>query len=207
LWLEHTGPGPDHFSRLIEDPATGKVAPEKVQALIDDGIKPLMQVVLSEGTRLQVTTNHLFSRDRGPGTPTLGWVSAGDLGLGDRLRTASGHDLVITNLRDQVGTAHVYTLTIATDHTFFVGPDGVLVHNDDCPGFNPPRGGLRKLSPGQIGALKKAGYNVHEETGTGSVSRFDLYQDQDGWIYQLLKHGKEEPEPLGLNIKDIMGRR
>ena len=37
-----------------------------------------------------------------------------------------------------VGNAEVYTLTVATDHTFFVGDDGVLVHNSICPVSRPP---------------------------------------------------------------------
>jgi hypothetical protein len=36
---------------------------------------------------------------------------------------------VVTNLRYAVGTAHVYTLTVATNHDFFVGTAQVLVHN------------------------------------------------------------------------------
>jgi len=114
---------------LAEDPAAGKVEPEKVKAVIDDGLQPLMQVRLSDGSSLSVTTNHPFYVDGGPGIATPQWVSAGDLRLGDRIRTASGRDLVVTNLWDDVGSAHVYTLTIAVDHDFFVGTARVLVHN------------------------------------------------------------------------------
>ncbi len=114
---------------LAEDPTTGKVEPEPVQALIDDGVKPLMQVSMSDGSSLKVTTNHPFYVDASAVRGQAGWVQAGDLRVGDHVRTASGHDLVVTNLRYAVGTAHVYTLTVATDHDFFVGPGQVLVHN------------------------------------------------------------------------------
>jgi hypothetical protein len=67
-----------------------------------------------------------------------GWVQAGDLRVGDHVRTASGRDLVVTSLLYQVGTAHVYTLTVAIDHTFFVGSTRVLVHNCDV-GTGPDR--------------------------------------------------------------------
>ena len=41
--------------------------------------------------------------------------------MGDRLRTARGIDVVVSGLRYNVGRALVYTLTVARDHTFFVG--------------------------------------------------------------------------------------
>jgi hypothetical protein len=52
---------------------------------------------------------------------------------------------------------------------------------------------------------KEAGYDVHSEKGTGPVAKFDLYQDSRGYIYQLLKGGRGEPEGLNINIKEIMG--
>jgi hypothetical protein len=36
---------------------------------------------------------------------------------------------MVTALRYHTGYAHVYTLTVASDHDFFVGGAGVLVHN------------------------------------------------------------------------------
>jgi len=114
---------------LAEDPATGKVGPEKVQAVIDDGIQPLMQVRLSDGSSLSVTTNHPFYVDSGPGVTKSAWVQAGDLRIGDRIRTESGRDVTVMALRHHTGQAHVYTLTVAVDHDFFVGSADVLVHN------------------------------------------------------------------------------
>ena len=119
---------------LAEDPKSGKVEPERVQAVIDDGVKPLMTVGLSDGSSLRVTTNHPFYVDGGPGTAAPGWVEAGDLKVGDRLRTEDGRGVAVASLRYHTGEAHVYTLTVAKDHTFFVGTTGipVLVHNLAC---------------------------------------------------------------------------
>ena len=50
-----------------------------------------------------------------------GWLQAGQLRVGDQLRTAAGTDVPVTGLRYNVGHAAVYTLTVAHDHTFFVG--------------------------------------------------------------------------------------
>jgi hypothetical protein len=80
-----------------------------------------------------VTTNHPFYVDSGPGIVTSAWVHAGDLRVGDRIRTESGRDVTVVGLRYHAGQAHVYTLTVATDHDFFVGSAGVLVHNAICP--------------------------------------------------------------------------
>jgi hypothetical protein len=114
---------------LAENPVTGKVEPERVQAVIDDGTKPLMQIVLSDGSRLSVTTNHPFYVDGGLGVSTARWVQAGDLQRGDRLRTENGWDVTIVALRYHTGYARVYTLTVEQDHDFFVGGARVLVHN------------------------------------------------------------------------------
>jgi len=120
---------------LAEDPSTGKVEPERVQAVIDDGVKPTMRVGLSDGSAQQVTTNHPFYVDGGPGAAAPQWVQAGDLRVGDRIRTEDGQDITVAALRYNTGNAHVYTLTVATDHDFFVGSARVLVHN--CPGLSP----------------------------------------------------------------------
>lgn len=52
---------------------------------------------------------------------------------GDRLRTAGGGAVRVVGLRYHAGYARVHTLTVATDHDFFVGSARVLVHNANCP--------------------------------------------------------------------------
>ena len=61
---------------LAENPAKGTVEPEPVLATIDDGIKPLLQVDLSDGSALRVTSNHPFFVDPGSGLPAPGWQPA-----------------------------------------------------------------------------------------------------------------------------------
>ncbi|MGH2389189.1 MAG: RNase A-like domain-containing protein [Chloroflexota bacterium] len=100
---------------------------------------------------IRVFVDNSKARDQG------GWVQAGDLRVGDRVRTANGHDLVVTSLRYQVDSAHVYTLTVATDHDFFVGSAGVLVHNAGG-GPCPPGAGL---IPGSSLQENEAFENAH----------------------------------------------
>ena len=120
---------------LSEDPKTGTVEPEAVQAVIDDGVKSLIALDLSDGSTLKVTGDHPFWVDGGGGMDHPGWLEAGQLRPGDRLRTADGRGITVLAVHWNVGTAHVYTLTVATDHTFFVGSARVLVHNGEgsCP--------------------------------------------------------------------------
>jgi hypothetical protein len=77
-------------------------------------------------------------------------VQAGDLRLGDCLRTEDGRDGTITALHCDTGHAHLYTLTVARDHDFFVGLAGVLVHNATrCPVIPNPIGGRsQRVAPG-----------------------------------------------------------
>ncbi len=114
---------------LSENPATGVIQPEAVQVVIADPVSPLIAVDLVDGSAITVTADHPFWLDGGVLAPKAGWIQAGDLMLGDRLRTPTGTDAVVLGVRHGVGEAAVYTLTVAKDHTFFVGSAQVLVHN------------------------------------------------------------------------------
>jgi len=114
---------------LAEDPMSGTVEAEPVQAVIHDPVSPLIAVDLSDGSAITVTADHPFWVDAGAQLAGPGWFAAGSLRMGDALRTANGTPVMVVGLRRDVGTAVVYTLTVATDHTFFVGPARVLVHN------------------------------------------------------------------------------
>jgi len=111
---------------LAEDPNTGKVEAEPVQAVIVRPVSPLIEVDLSDGSTITVQPDHPFWVDHGQGLRGSGWLKAGDLRPGDRLRTATGKDVTVVRVRRNVGHAVVYTLTVARDHTFFVGSARVL---------------------------------------------------------------------------------
>ncbi len=125
-----------HVGDLVqaENPATGKVEAEAVQAVIQDPVSPLVAVDLSDGSAITVTADHPFWVDGGAQLAGAGWFAAGRLQAGDELRTAAGAHVMVTGLRRNVGHAVVYTLTVAKDHTFFVGSARVLVHNCATPG-------------------------------------------------------------------------
>jgi intein/homing endonuclease len=83
---------------LAESPSTGKVEREDVQAVIDDGVKPLIALDLSDGSTLKVTSNHGFWVDSGKRLDHAGWLEAGQLRPGDELRTAAGKHVRVTML-------------------------------------------------------------------------------------------------------------
>ena len=80
----------------------------------------------------RASANDPFYVDASAVRKDAGWVQAGDLRVGDRLRDASGRDATVEGVRYNVGRAVMYTLTVGTDHTFFVGAARVLVHNATC---------------------------------------------------------------------------
>jgi len=116
---------------LSENPKTGKVEQERVEAIIVRPVSSLIAIDLSDGSTLKVQPDHPFWVDEGRGLHGSGWLKAGQLRLGDRLRTANGKHVVVVRMHQHAGRAVVYTLTVAHDHTFFVGFARVLVHNSD----------------------------------------------------------------------------
>jgi hypothetical protein len=117
---------------LSEDPQTGKVEAERVQAVIHDPAAPLVAVDLTDGSTITTTATHVFWVDAGLGLRAPAWQQAQHLRAGDQLRRADGGVAIVARVRMDAGTAPVYTLTVAKDHTFFVGAAKVLVHNSSC---------------------------------------------------------------------------
>ncbi len=118
-------------SVLSENPMSGTVEAERVQAVFQDPVKPLMAIDLSDGSAITVTADHPFWVDQGAALAVSGWFAAGRLQVGDELRTVSDVGTMVVGLRRTVGRTDVYTLAVAKDHTYFVGSAHVLVHNCD----------------------------------------------------------------------------
>jgi hypothetical protein len=60
----------------------------------------------------------------------------------------------------------------------------------------------KKLSKSEVAKLKEKGLWDHSEKGKGG-SRWDLYKDKKGNIYQKLKGGSKQGEPIDVNINDV----
>jgi len=114
-----------------ENSKTGKVEAEPREAVRIEPVQPLVEVDLSDGSVVRATPTHAFWLDGGVGLHGQGWLVASKLLPGDLLRTVRGRHVHVVRLRRTAGHAVVYTLTVAKDHTFFVGTARVLVHNAD----------------------------------------------------------------------------
>jgi len=89
---------------LSENPVSGTVEAEPVQAVIADPASPLVAVDLSDGSTITTTATHDFWVDAGVGLPHPEWQYAEHLRRGDRLRTADGQAAYVARVRMGVGT-------------------------------------------------------------------------------------------------------
>jgi hypothetical protein len=66
------------------------------------------------------------------------WVEAGDLRVGDLLRTKTSEDVAITDLSSRRDRIEVYSLDVEGHHNFAVLRSGALVHNKGQKSAEPP---------------------------------------------------------------------
>ncbi|MEU2155431.1 DddA-like double-stranded DNA deaminase toxin [Streptomyces sp. NPDC019396] len=116
------------------DPTTGETGPRAVTRTIhtpDD--RNFTDVTLADGSALTSTSHHPYwsANDQA-------WKNAGDLKVGDTLRTPQNSTAAIASTRNWSGLQDAYDLTVDDLHTYYVstGTTNVLVHNTDdaaCP--------------------------------------------------------------------------
>jgi RHS repeat-associated protein len=87
----------------------------------------LVVLTLENGETIEATEEHPFS------VVGKGWVAAEALTQGDVLVTKDGN-IKISSVEREQRTVVVYNLTVENAHTFYIGQDGVLVHNVN---YNP----------------------------------------------------------------------
>lgn len=106
--------------------ATGKGEFEVVTHLISSKeIKAIVEVTLRGGETITSTADHLFFVDGE-------WIEAQQIVLGDMLKVADGEaSLKVEKLEKYELKVAVYNITVANNHNYYVGKEGVLVHNDD----------------------------------------------------------------------------
>jgi len=78
---------------------------------------------LANGEQLEATSGHPFY------VPGKGWNVAANLKAGDVLRLHNGITLVIKTVSTSTYVGRVYNFAVAQNANYFVGEDGVLVHN------------------------------------------------------------------------------
>jgi RHS repeat-associated protein len=109
-------------SVLAYDPTTGKTGPHTVTAVMVNQDPATEHLALDTGS-IETTPNHpFFTADRG-------WVLAGDLKIGEKIRTADGTDATVVSFTIDDHPAAMWDITVQGAHSFFVGDGRVLVHN------------------------------------------------------------------------------
>ena len=97
----------------------------------------LLHITLSNGQTIQATAGHPFKTREG-------WRDAVLLKKGGQLLLGGDADketyTTITDIREEVKTTAVFNLEVANLHTFFVGVEGVVVHNGSTANANRTAG-------------------------------------------------------------------
>jgi hypothetical protein len=161
------------------DPTTGQSAEKPVtDVIVGQGLKHLIDVgVTDHDTTASVTAtdNHPFWVDS-----LSAWVDAGQLAVGETLRTDDGREVAVVALHRHDEITRVYNLTVDGTHTYYVGVGGdhVLVHNAGCFDAAKVGSSLPKYAGGST-------------TGIGQAA--------DGRVYNLVSGNKKQDEDL-LNI-------
>ena len=170
----------------------------------------MLALTLADGSTIRVTPEHPFWVDRGNGFAGPGWLKAGELRVGDLLRTPSGVDATVVRMRYHVGQAVVYTLTVAHDHTFwsesvpasgdhdfFVGSAEVLVHNSDGTACD------------LIARLQESGVKITPENvvriftdPTGRIEWLETGNARAG-LQHILKAHEQQFADVGISAADI----
>ncbi|SCL55079.1 intein C-terminal splicing region/RHS repeat-associated core domain-containing protein [Micromonospora yangpuensis] len=114
---------------VAEDPETGAAGVREVVAThvnLDVELADLTLSTVAGPVLVETTVDHPFwSRDRSA------WVGAGGLRAGERMLSADGAPVTVSQVRSHLGQRVMYDLTIDNIHTYYVlaGNTPVLVHN------------------------------------------------------------------------------
>jgi hypothetical protein len=140
------------------DTATGITAYFAVTATFSHE-DPEVVFLTIDGELVETTPGHPFYTESG-------WVPAGELMVGARIRRVDGSWGLVQGVELVVQTRTMLNLTVETAHTFFVGSQAWLVHNGaSCP-LNP---GGRRGSPAHQSRILDAADQLAPEGGPWKV--------------------------------------
>lgn len=111
---------------LSYDEVTKQLSSQKVIDIFEKEVYQTLNLVI-DGKLIETTYNHPFY------CPTYdSWIMASDLCPGDYVLSSTGQLLMIEDkfFINHYEPVKVYNFTVENNHTYFVGDDEVLVHND-----------------------------------------------------------------------------
>ena len=129
-----------------KDPTSGEVSLKKVVQTFERESFDLIHIVVN-GETITTTPEHPFYR------PSFGWTSAVDLRAGDELCMLSGELVIIETVQHEIleTPVKVFNFEVEDFHTYYVGTNSVLVHNQCGAPLN-----MTPLGAGRHGAFKAA---------------------------------------------------
>jgi hypothetical protein len=153
--------------------------------------------VISHGSHAPpaTTTEVVHTTQKHPWLTTKGWITAGQLHLGDQVQRLDGTTATVVGLKIIDGTAFMYDLTVSNVHTFAVGTSQFVVHNCD--------GGVDEGEVDLYGRkAKEGGFGLRnrEEAGDG----LDLHHVPSKGVMKLL--GVEEEDGVAVALKHDIHR-
>ncbi|MFC6593129.1 polymorphic toxin-type HINT domain-containing protein [Deinococcus lacus] len=110
------------------------------------------------------------------------WVGAGHLQSGDKLKLADGREGSVINVTTQAKTQEMFNLTVAEAHTFYVGGNGWLVHNQTFPCLDTLVTSAQKLDLAVTNGLTKAGQALQKHANrSGTVFTKPKQENPSGY--------------------------
>ncbi|WP_249262337.1 Hint domain-containing protein, partial [Leptospira alexanderi] len=141
----------------------------------------------SNGTQVETTDEHPFYIEN------KGWVPAKDLRSGDRSVLSNEKTLEIESITISERTTTVYNFEVEDAHSYYVGKDGILVHND-CVVTGPSMSlaafnALLKYMPGASEAEIEAARKLIEIGNRPVDGTMDAVFDVAAYIDAACKNG------------------
>ena len=151
-----------------------------INVIQNDCTDNLIEISLESGEVIRATKEHPFY------VQDIGWILAEKLSVNHSLLLHNGEISLISKVGEIPMYGKVYNFTVNETHTYFVGKEGVLVHNNNCAGT----GG------------DKSNFGSQSGTGEGS-GKFDVL-DTD---YNRSKNAAEKAQKANsLNQGNELGR-
>jgi Pretoxin HINT domain len=121
------------------------------------------------------------------------WVGAGHLLVGDKIKQADGTVGVVSNVFTFQQTQEMFNLTVSEAHTFYVGNNGWLVHNQAGNQPYSSNYGARSSDAARREAMRRAGIPISAQpSGIIRIPPNDPKRPQvrgEAYIYNVPKAG------------------
>jgi hypothetical protein len=201
------------------NPVTKKISTQTVQQVFINHDTDLMDVTLavhpsSTQTKQQqaAVVSHgshappakdevVHTTQKHPWLTTKGWITAGQLHLGNEVQLLDGATATVIGLKIVPGTAAMYDLTVSNVHTFAVGDGQFVVHNCTLTDNSTTATADERAAAEHVASLK------NEPGDTVELRDPEGQRLQDGNTSDLLVNGKTYDiySPKTSNVGRIVG--